>query len=153
MLALAFDQLDKPDAAFSVPLHFELPGHPDLNLDFPLSPVAPEMPAEGSAEITANKSKFTISAKVTRLFQGLPGGETPQANPSPPYLDFAYKYNDYGPNPNPDPLAPPLIPIATDVATYTCPDNFLEIHVKVNFKSGDVPREFNLTSFRANLVL
>lgn len=152
LMSLNFDQLDKPANTFLVPLHFEMVGSPNLDVQLPMEPGSGGNPTQGNLEIKTGKSTFRIEATATRVFQGLAAGTAPPSNPNPPILELTYPYNDYAPIKTAD-GDNDIAPIATGVATYTCPDDFLTLEVKVDYKMGEQDKQFAITACKANLSL
>jgi hypothetical protein len=150
LMGVKFDTLDKPSGDSTIPMRFETPSNPNLAVDFPLGPSGSDGPAQGTLALTVGKSTFTIEAKVIRVFQGVPPHVTPPTSPDPPLLYLTYPYNEYGPIAAGTGLVD-YAPIASHVASYTCPDNFLGIQVHVRYSVNNLPQEFSTCSFRSNL--
>ncbi|MBI3038606.1 hypothetical protein HYY75_06070 [bacterium] len=132
LMATRFDFLDNASTPVIVPLLLDLPGAPGIQADLRLE----GNPAQGTGTFSFVNIPFKIIVEVNHLFKG------PAGSPNSLWLSYAFnKFDDVN------------VPIATYVASYSCPDSFLGMNVRVRYTVNNQTVETVLNTCRANLNL
>ncbi|HNW35247.1 MAG TPA: hypothetical protein PKM25_09975 [Candidatus Ozemobacteraceae bacterium] len=131
-----FDDLNAAVVTVAVPFEIQTPSGPaSATIDLLGSP------AQGTGTFVISGTPYRVQVAVERAFTGHHGALTPAASANA--LTFSYAV------PAGIPGLPPPPPPGLAVATYSCPDDFLRILVKVT--AGRSNREMRLITYRGDM--
>jgi len=131
-----FDDLNAAVVKVAVPFEIQTPAGPvSAKIDLLGSP------AQGTGTFVISGIPYRVQVAVARMFAGHHGVLTPAATAKALTFSYAAPANTMG--------LPPPPPPGLVVATYSCPDDFLRILVKVTSGRGD--REMRLITCRGDM--
>ena len=122
LMSVPFDFLNTAPPGSQMNLRYEVPNAPPVNITMPLSWGAGAV--NGSASFKIAQTPFTVGVASHRLYD---------ASVSP----MVFQYYDT---------------LNSQVASYVCTDDFLQLDVTITYTPGKVPIVASLTTCRANMT-